>query len=46
MRQIMVAFDAHKKNFPNNAHQMKLYLPALNKLNIPSKVTEGELTIA
>jgi hypothetical protein len=42
----MKAFDAYKKIFPNNAHPMKLDLPALNKLSISGKVSEGELTIA
>ena len=46
MRQVMKKFDAHKKLFSNNVHEMKLDLPKpLDKLNISSKVSEGELTI-
>jgi hypothetical protein len=41
----MKAFDGLKKAFPNNPHGMKLDLPTLEKLNIPGKVSEGELTI-
>jgi hypothetical protein len=42
----MKAFDAHKRTFSNNTHEMKLDLPEpLDKLNVPGKVSEGELTI-
>jgi hypothetical protein len=53
----MKQFDALKKKFPNNVHEMKLDLPEPDKSNIsekwknekwkniPGKVSDGELTI-
>ena len=43
MRQVMKAFDAHKKIFSNSVPEVKLDLP--KPLNIPGKIVEGELTI-
>ncbi|KAH0556986.1 hypothetical protein GP486_005225 [Trichoglossum hirsutum] len=48
MRQVMKAFDVHKKKFEftNNAHELKLDLPEpLDKVNIPGRVLDGELKI-
>jgi hypothetical protein len=47
MRELIKAFDARKKTFSNDVHEVNFYLPKGNlyKLNIPGKLKEGELTI-
>jgi hypothetical protein len=47
MRAVMKVFDGHKKRFSINARDVQLDLPApLNRLNIPGKVSEGQVTIS
>lgn len=46
MRELMKRFGARKKIFSNNLQETKLDLPEpLDKLNVPGKIKEGELTI-
>jgi hypothetical protein len=47
MRELIKAFDARKKTFSNDVSEVKFDLPTgnLDKLNIPGKLKEGELTI-
>jgi hypothetical protein len=47
MREIMKAFDPHKRSFPKDGNDMKIDLtePILANLSIDGKVVEGEFTI-
>jgi hypothetical protein len=47
MREIMKAFDQHKRSFPKDGQDMKIDLtePILANLSIDGKVVEGEFTI-
>jgi hypothetical protein len=47
MREIMKAFDPHKRSFPKDGKDMKIDLtePILANLSIDGKVVEGEFTI-
>ena len=46
MRAVMKVFDEKKRKFSNNVRNMKLDLPEpLDNLNIPGKVSGGEVTI-
>jgi hypothetical protein len=46
MRFIIKQFDSYKKNFKGDSKAMRIDLPApIDKITIPGKVKEGELTI-
>lgn len=49
VRQVVQAFDMHKKKFKNAAPEVKFNLPQEDRnakaINVPGKVKEGELTI-
>ncbi|PVH78397.1 hypothetical protein DL98DRAFT_590324 [Cadophora sp. DSE1049] len=47
MRQVMKRFEGLKKAFPRDNRPLKLDLPGpLSELNIPRRVSQGELTIS
>ncbi|KAK6406831.1 hypothetical protein LTR81_018559 [Elasticomyces elasticus] len=46
MRELIKKFEVQKTRFSTNTHDVKIVLPApLDRLDIPDRVNEGELTI-
>jgi hypothetical protein len=46
MRELMRDFEMHKKAFHKDSPEMYIELPSvLNRLTVPGKVDQGELTI-